>query len=101
MYRNFLCLRVFFYYIQKIKINIKFTRVVLPNNEDQANYFLKIPKYSFHGPTSLWYLLAITRTICAIWVRSCTTHVEINSLTFTTPKAGWMPVNSRCTSYVI
>lgn len=35
MYSNFLCLRVFFYYIQKIKINNKLARVVLPNNEDQ------------------------------------------------------------------
>lgn len=34
MYSNFLCLRVIFYYIQKIKINIKLARVVLPNNED-------------------------------------------------------------------
>lgn len=46
----------------------------------------RILKYAFHGPTSVWYCFARTRTIWAICVKSCTDQVAISSLAFTCPR---------------
>src|SRR5215213_119468 len=51
-------------------------------------YSPRIDKYAFHGPTASRYCFDITRTICLMWPRSWTTHVDNNCLNVTTPRSG-------------
>jgi hypothetical protein len=51
-------------------------------------------RYWRHGPTASRYWRAITRSICARWPRSCTTHAASNCPSVTWPSAGCMPVRA-------
>ena len=48
---------------------------------------MRILRKAFHGPTASAYCLAITSTTWPIWLRSCTTQAESNTVTAALTKA--------------